>query len=200
MDTSHYALLIVDNQNGFLDTQAWGPSRSNPSYESNLVSLLTTFRSLSPKPLIVHIQHISTDDWPNSPLHHSQTEGIKLQTNSTPLPDEPVITKNVNSSFIDTNLEQLLREHSIWKLFIVGLSTDHCVSTTTRMAANLHVTDHIDEHGRRVRGEVILVEDATAAWAKGRWDAETVHAVNVESLREFARVRTTGDVLSELEG
>ena len=108
--------------------------------------------------------------------------------------------KSVNSSFIGTNLEELLKQHAIWKLYICGLSTDHCVSTTTRMAGNLHVTDHVDDQGRTVKGEVVLVGDATAAWMKadGQWDAETVHAVHVESLQELATVMKTKDVIASI--
>lgn len=77
---------------------------------------------------------------------------------------------------------------------------DHCVSTTTRMAGNLKVCDHVNGEGRRVKGEVILVEDATAAWQKpgGKWDAETVHAVHAESLKEFASVLKTEEVIKLL--
>ncbi len=124
------------------------------------------------------------------------------------------MTKNVNSAFIGTELEGVLMtwfagagEGGIvgggeakgggGVLYIAGLSTDHCVSTTTRMAANLGVCD-----GREgEKGEVVLVEDATACWKKseGGFEAEVVHGVNVESLREFATVRGTGEVLEGWE-
>ncbi len=69
------------------------------------------------------------------------------------------------------------------------------------MAGNLHVTDHVDGKGNVVEGEVVLVEDATACWRKveGKWDAEVVHAVHVESLREFANIMTTEEVLKMLK-
>jgi len=69
------------------------------------------------------------------------------------------------------------------------------------MAGNLHVTDRVGGDGSVVEGDVVLVGDATAAWEKpgGEWDAETVQAVHLESLGEFARVVSTRDVLAELQ-
>jgi nicotinamidase-related amidase len=195
---SNTAFLLIDNQQGFSNPTHWGPSRSNPFYESNITTLLQAFRSRpSPKPLIVHIQHLSTSA--NSPLHPS-CPGSAFYANSTPLPDEPVLTKSVNSAFIGTSLEDLLRANEVRKLYIAGLSTDHCVSTTARMAGNMHVTDYVDADGHKIEGDVVLIGDATAAWKKpsGEWDAEVVHAVHLESLKEFARIVRTEDVLSEL--
>jgi len=195
---SHIALLVIDNQQGFSHPTHWGPARSNPAYEENIKQLLKAFRAKqNPSPLIIHVFHSSLD--PTSQLH-STSPGINCYQFAAPEPNEPVIWKSVNSAFIGTNLEHLLREKEVWKLYIAGLSTDHCVSTTTRMAGNLHVTDHeVDE--KVVKGEVVLIGDATAAWKKpqGQFDAEVVHAVHVESLREFAQIATTKEVIEGLE-
>jgi nicotinamidase-related amidase len=122
---------------------------------------------------------------------------------AAPLEGELVITKHVNSGFIGTDLEKVLRVHfggQLGLLFIIGLTTDHCVSTTTRMAGNLKVYD--GEGG--TKGEVFLVADATAAWKKGEgnewFEAEIVHSVNVESLKEFATIVKTDDVLGTWKG
>ncbi len=45
---------------------------------------------------------------------------------------------------------------------------------------------------------IILVADATRCFGRGSLDAETVHAVHVESLRDFAEVRTTAEVIGAL--
>ena len=196
---SHKAFLLIDNQIGFDHKTHWGPHRSNPNYDSNIQTLLHTFRTHSPPILIIHIQHLSAS--PTSPLHPSSPSSA-FYPSSTPLPNELVITKTVNSAFIGTDLEAVLRANDIWTLYIAGLSTDHGVSTTTRMAGNLHVTDHVGADGSVVRGQVVLVGDATAAWEKpgGKWNAETVQAVHLESLAEFAWVVSTRDVVGELEG
>lgn len=169
-DTPRTVLLLIDIQDGFLNTSHWGPSRSNPSFEKNASSILTEYRSListqsdSPHKLI-HIAHASLS--PVSLLHPS-APGFSFQSFATPQEGELVLRKNVNSSFIGTNLEEVLRSHFRGEkgtFYIVGLNTDHCVSTTTRMAGNLWVCDERREDGGRgEEGEIVLIEDATAAW------------------------------------
>ena len=102
-------------------------------------------------------------------MYHSSTEptssfapsspGIEFMAIATPRDGEPVLKKHVNSSFIGTNLQALLRERGIRNLYIAGLSTDHCVSTTVRMAGNLGVTDWVDGEGVLSKGRIVLVED-----------------------------------------
>ncbi|OBT70309.1 hypothetical protein VE03_00287 [Pseudogymnoascus sp. 23342-1-I1] len=192
-------LLLIDSQAGFTHPTHWGPARSNPSYETNIATLLSHFRALrlahpGAGPDIIHVRHASAD--PTSPLH-PDAAGFAWMPYTTPIAGEAIVTKGVNSSFIGTDLEEMLRARGTRRLYVAGLSTDHCVSTTVRMAGNLGVTD-----GEWGRGEVVLVGDATACWEKvgGGWKAEIVHAVHVESLREFARVGWTGEVVRECVG
>lgn len=236
-DLAHIALLIIDSQLAFQHPTHWGPARSNPDYEANVSRLLGVFRSLSVSttasaavdaeadadtdttgsapgsakfsaagPLIIHVYHSSLS--PSSPLHPS-SPGIGFLPITTPRTDlgELVISKSVNSSFIGTNLEAVLREHGIRRLYVAGLSTDHCVSTTVRMAGNLGVCDWEEREGNgkgngKRQGDVVLVQDATAAWKKpgGEFEAEVVHRVHVESLREFARVAVVEEVVREVGG
>lgn len=154
-------------------------------------------RDVDVKPLIIHVYHKS--DNAQSPLF-VDSPGIAFQHYARPhTSSEIVLSKTVNSCFIGTPLEEILHTHDVRRLYVLGLTTDHCISTTVRMAGNLEVTDWIDEYGEQKQGDgVFLEEDATAAFSKGGFDAEAVHAVNAESLKEFATVVKTGDVIESL--
>ena len=139
---------------------------------------------------VIHVQHCSTD--PDSPLR-PDLPGSALKEATGPRPGELVIQKQVNSAFIQTPLEAHLRRQSISALVVVGFTTDHCVSTTVRMAANLGFT-------------VFLVAEATATFDRegvdGRWyPAEAIHQIHLASLHgEFCTVLSCADVIGGLEG
>jgi nicotinamidase-related amidase len=177
------ALLLIDIQKGFSDIAYWGGGRNNPDAETKASALLKTWRE---KHLpVFHIKHCSTT--PASPLRpgHPGNEFMDLVT---PSGGEPVIEKNVNSAFIGTDLKEQLDRAHIKKLVIVGLTTDHCISTTTRMAGNLGY-------------ETYLVADATATFNKKGYDgkvyaAEMIHETALASLNEeFATVVTSDDIM-----
>lgn len=175
------ALIIIDVQKGF-DEPFWG-ERNNPQAEDNIVKLLAAWRK-NGRP-IFHIQHMSLS--PNSPLNPNHP-GNAIKDALQPRAIEPLIQKNVNSAFIGTDLEQKLREIACNSLVIVGLTTPHCVSTTTRMAGNLGF-------------ETYLVSDATAAFELTghdgrRYSAQEIHDVTLATLNsEFATVVETEALL-----
>lgn len=181
---SKTALLIIDVQKG-LDDPALG-KRNNPAAESNIALLLGAWRECGCP--VIHIRHCSVE--PDSPLRPG-LPGNAFKDQAQPLADEVQFSKTVNSAFIGTGLEEYLREQDIPSLVVVGLTTDHCVSTSVRMADNLGFN-------------VTLVCDATAAFErKGRdgerYSAEDIHKINLVSLDgEFCAVRSTGEVLMEL--
>lgn len=128
---AHRALLLIDIQKGF-DTPFWG-ARNNPDAEKKAGQLLNAWRQAGAP--IIHIRHLSRNA--GSPLHPSTGSGVDFKDEVTPLGGETVFEKSTNSAFIGAPLEAYLHEHGISDLVICGLTTPHCVSTTTRMAANL---------------------------------------------------------------
>lgn len=176
------ALILVDVQQGFKDP-AWG-ARNNPDAERQMARLLRSWRG-DGRP-IFFIRHDSTE--PQSPLRPDQP-GNAIQDIVKPEAGEPVIGKQVNSAFIGTDLEDQLRAAGVRDVVICGLTTNHCVSTTARMAANL---------GFRT----IVAEDATAAFEQvdhngQHHPAQQVHDMALANLhKEFATIARTDAILT----
>lgn len=178
------ALLIIDVQKG-LDDPSLG-KRNNPQAESNMASLLSEWRSH--KLPIIHIRHCSVE--PDSPLRPG-LPGNAFKDEVQPQPEEKQFDKSVNSAFIGTGLDEYLRDQGIPSLVTVGLTTEHCVSASTRMASDLGF-------------DVTLVSDATAAFERQGHDgvlysADDIHNINLASLNgEFCAIRSTKEVLQEI--
>ena len=177
------ALIIVDVQKGFDEQAYFGGNRNNPHAEANIAKLLQMWRE-SKRP-VFHVKHNSTN--PKSPLFPNKP-GNDIRPEIAPQGNEPLIEKSVNSAFIGTDLEQRLHAANINQLIIVGLTTNHCVSTTVRMAGNLGF-------------ETYLVSDATATFDRigydgQRYSAQTIHDTTLANLHvEFATILNTTDVL-----
>jgi nicotinamidase-related amidase len=176
------ALVVVDVQEAFADP-AWG-ERNNPQAEANVGTLLRRWRT-SARP-VFHVQHQSTEP---GDMFHPDSPGFQIKAPARPAGDEPVLSKTVNSAFIGTDLEQRLRDGGIDSVVVVGITTDHCVSTTARMAGNLDFT-------------TIVVSDATATFERTgpdgqHYSAQQMHDTALASIHdEFAEVLTTEAVLA----
>jgi nicotinamidase-related amidase len=190
MTTTHLptnaTLILIDFQKGF-DEAYWG-ERNNPDAERNIERLLSRWRA-SRRPLI-HVRHDSVER--DSALR-PDGPGNTIKAEAAPGPGEPVVGKHVNSAFIGTDLEARLKEHSSDTVVLCGFTTNHCVSTTARMAGNL---------GYRT----FVLSDSTVAFAmrstgpNGRLiPAAEMHEVGLAELnREFATILTTDELLALL--
>jgi nicotinamidase-related amidase len=178
------ALLLIDIQKGLDDHAYYGGNRNNPDAEANMLNILNKWRALELP--VYHVHHSSQN--PDSPLHASK-QGFAVKEGLEPIDGEPHYTKNVNSAFIGTDLEKDLNKAGIKKVVILGLTTNHCISTSVRMANNLGF-------------ETILVSDATATFDRKGINgqiisSETIHQAELASLNEeFASVLSTADLLA----
>ncbi len=180
------ALILIDIQKGFEDIEYWGGHRNNPEAENNAGKLLNLWRQNNLP--VFHIKHCSTN--PNSRLAEGNP-GNEFMEVVKPIAGETVIRKNVNSAFIGTDLQKKLDSAGIKKLVIAGLTTDHCISTSARMAGNLGF-------------ETFVVSDGTATFDKTgvngeKYSAEIIHDTALASLHnEFATVIMTEEIISRL--
>jgi len=175
------ALILIDVQQAFLDPR-WG-ERNNRDAESKIAQLLSAWRK-SGRP----VRHVVHDSVEANSLLRPESPGNAIQAVATPTATEPLYRKHVNSAFIGTSLEKDLRHDGIDTLVLVGLTTNHCVSTSARMAGNLGFT-------------TFVVSDATATFARAALDgtlrsADAVHSAALSDLhQEFATVVDTAEIL-----
>lgn len=175
-------LLLIDIQRG-LDEPSYG-HRSTPSFEANVARLLADWRS-SQRP-VVHVRHLSKRD--SSPLR-ADRPGSAFKAEAEPATGESVYEKSASNAFVGTSLEDDLRARGIDALVVAGLVTDHCVSSTARMASDLGFV-------------VTVVADACATHERIGHDgramtAEQMHDAALASLNgEFATVLDTDAVLA----
>ena len=108
-------------------------------------------------------------------LEHEIIEEVK------PLPGEPVLNKTSISAFTSTGIDSLLRSMRMEYLLFAGVSTNMCVGTTARDAA---------DRGYRC----LLIEDCCGAaqYEYHRWEI-----VNFQRL--FGRVDTLENVMAEIK-
>jgi len=175
------ALILIDIQHG-LDDPRHG-ARSTPAFEARLKELLAAWRKAG-RP-VMHVQHMSLE--PDSLLCPG-LPGNDFKKEARPKEGEPVFQKRTSSAFIGTGLEVHLREQGIERLVLAGLTTDHCVSSTARMASDIGF-------------KVTVVADATAAHERRATDgsvvpAEEVQRASLASLSgEFAEIRSTAELI-----
>ncbi|MGL5435512.1 MAG: cysteine hydrolase family protein [Lachnospiraceae bacterium] len=174
-------LIVIDMQKAFLHP-SWG-KRNNVQAEENIVCILKHWRTAGQP--IIFVQHESDNQ---ESLFYKGKATFEFMDNIVPKEHEHVLIKKVNSAFIGTDLESRLKTMGCSCLVIVGLTTNHCVETTARMAGNLGFNP-------------ILVSDACATFDRiglngQMYSAELIHEMTLVNLnQEFARIMDTDTVL-----
>ncbi|MFE8702770.1 cysteine hydrolase family protein [Cytobacillus sp. FJAT-54145] len=177
-------LIVIDVQKAFHHPK-WG-ERNNPEAEKNIERLINAWRETN-RP-IIFVAHISER---KESLFYREDIGSEFQDFIRPMPEDLVIEKSVNSAFIGTNLEEILINMNCPNVIICGLTTNHCVETTTRMAGNFGFNP-------------VLVSDAAATFDRvgpdgKKYRAEDIHQMTLVNLNEeFAEIVDTETLIKRL--
>ena len=181
------ALLLIDVQKGVNNLDHWGGAsgrRNNPGAETAIASLLSAFRREGLP--VIYTQHDSREA--SSPLKIAQPGGAFIEL-LAPLEGETIIRKDVNSAFVGTRLELVLRRQGIRRLVVAGFFTNFCVETTVRMAGNMGY-------------DTYLVPEACATTNRVGFDGvdrdpQALHAAAVGNMHgEFCTALTLQDALT----
>src|SRR3954468_4337413 len=120
------ALIVIDMQQG-----SFGPDQRRHDAAGLVDRLNRLARAVrTDGGAVIFVQH----DGPPGDPHHPDEPGWRLLSALEIRPDDTVVRKRSCDAFLDTPLEQVLRDSGIDRLIITGCATDYCVDTTVRTA------------------------------------------------------------------
>jgi nicotinamidase-related amidase len=204
LEEHHTALLVIDLQ--YLDAarghgvfanidRAVMPEEAEAYYFNslervvlpNVQRLQNTFRANKLEVIHTRIQSLTRDGRDRSPGHkrlglHAApgSKEAEFLPEVAPQGDEMVINKTASGVFNATNIEFILRNMNITGLYICGVYTNECVSTTIRDASD--------------RGfYTTLIDDACTSVTP------ELHAATIRTLKDrYARVLSTDQAIREI--
>ena len=204
VEPARAALLIIDMQNasgardGALGRRLRAEGSSVGDYRFDRIERLVTpnalrlrerFRALG-RPVLHVTVGAALPDASDAPPHmrklfvetrnHLGSREHEIIDALKPLPGEHLLRKTSIGAFASTNIDSLLRALGAEQLWLCGVSTNMCVESTAREAAD--------------RGYLVtLVEDACGT------THEELHQVTMRNFqRLFGRVRSTAQSVEEL--
>jgi len=165
------ALIVIDVQNGVVD----GTPKRDDVVE-NINSLVGQARAQDVP--VIWVQH-NDDGLPRGSADWDLVPELARGDS------EPLVHKNFGDSFEATDLESVLAERGVGRLFVTGADSDICIRSTL--------------HGAMVRGyDVTLVGDAHTTSDKTEWGApppeQVITHTNLYWKYHSAPGRTAGTV------
>jgi nicotinamidase-related amidase len=123
------ALLLIDIQNDYFP----GGKSELVEPEKALQAAETALQHFRENKLpVIHVQHINIRK--GAAFFLPDTKGCQIHKRLTPLDDESVVVKHAPNGFYHTNLNAIIKEKRISKLFVCGMMTHLCIDTTVRAA------------------------------------------------------------------
>lgn len=122
------AVLVIDVQSILFDPE---PQPFESQVVLNKINQVTSLARAKSVP-VIFIQH----EHANSVIEYG-TEGWALQSSLVTQTGDHFVRKTTPDSFLNTNLEELLKELAVDSLIVCGYASEFCVDTTVRRAASL---------------------------------------------------------------
>ena len=145
------ALLVIDVQNGVV-----GQAYERDAIVANIGALIDKARAADVD--VVWVQHNSAD-LPRDSEAWQYVAELKRHDS------EPLVQKEYPDSFEDTDLESVLAERGIGRVFLAGAQTDECIRSTlhgaitrgydTTLVSDAHTTEDLSEWGAPPPDKVI---------------------------------------------
>jgi ureidoacrylate peracid hydrolase len=196
-DPQWACLLIVDVQNDFVSSKGSAAQRGEDvsaaqAMVPRLIRLIEEARRVSLPVIFVRTTHSEWTDTPSWIYRKSQQTalntcregswGAEFYEGISPLPSERAVIKHRYSSFINTNLNTVLKAKGVESVLVTGVATNVCVETTARDA---YMYDYY----------VTMVEDCSAAYDPG------MHESTLENIRRhFGLVASSDEIIESWQG
>jgi nicotinamidase-related amidase len=161
------ALILIDIQNDYF-----------PNGKMELVNMTNAAKaarqlldeSRKDNTPVIHIQHISTNK--GATFFLPDTAGAEINDIVKPLANETVIIKHSPNSFLNTNLNDMLKKLSVETVTIVGAMTHVCIDSTARAAFDLGykvivVAEACATRDVTLNGKTVSAEDVQTAYLAG---------------------------------
>jgi nicotinamidase-related amidase len=142
-DRPSTALLVIDVQNGVV-----GDAHHRDAVVANINALVARARAQDVP--VVWVQHSSE----NLPIDSEQWQYVPEMVRDE---KEPLVHKRYPDSFEETDLEAVLAERGIGRLFVTGAQTDECIRATLHgafvrgydatLVTDAHTTEDLTEYG-----------------------------------------------------
>ncbi len=126
------ALVVVDIQNDYFPGGA-NPLDGPEAAAEQARTLLDAFRA-SGEP-VMHVRHVW--DAPEALYLRPETPGGEIHQAVSPEPGETVVEKAFPNAFLETSLDQSLKDAGVNELVVCGMMTCMCVDATVRAAVDL---------------------------------------------------------------
>ena len=145
------ALLVIDVQNGVV-----GEAYERDKVVSTIAGLVDKARDAGVD--VVWVQH-------NDDQMTEGSEAWKYVPELVRRPSEALVHKRYGDSFEETDLEQVLAERGVGRVFLSGAQTDACIRSTlhgamvrgydTTLVSDAHTTEDLTAYGAPAPAEVI---------------------------------------------
>ena len=178
------ALIIIDLQNDYYPGGLW-PLHNIEAVTDNARQVLDYARTTDD--LIVHVHHEFLMD--PAPFFAPGTAGASIHERMQPEQGETMVLKHQVNSFHETELKNILDQHDIQDIVLVGAMSHMCIDAAARAASDFGYNVTVLEDACASRD--MEFQDRTVA-------AVDVHAAYMSALGfAYATVQKTADWLVE---
>ena len=125
-------IVVIDIQNDYFPGGAY-PLFGSESAAVVARGVLDAARAIGTT--VVHVQHLATEA--DATFFIPGTAGVEIHPLVAPTATEHHLTKGSPNAFLDTGLEQLLRDEDIEHLVILGMMSSMCIDATVRAALDI---------------------------------------------------------------